>query len=242
MAIATPAAVFVIVIGVEVMLAYRREFLPTSPAAVIGGTFGPADGRPLRFVVLGDSTAAGLGAGDPSLAYPALLGEMLGADGYRVEMTGLGVSGARVADVLHEQVPLALEKDPDLIFVGIGANDTTHLTSLGAVERDMTEVYEELVASGAVVVGSGVPDMRAAAFYEPLRSIVGWRGRRVTGAIEKAAERLGVPIVPLARETGPFFASNPDAAYSDDLFHPGPGGYAAWADAIYPYLAAALDR
>src|SRR3712207_9035968 len=46
-----------------VVLALRRDYLPTEPVLELDATFGPADGDPLSFVVLGDSTAAGGGAG-----------------------------------------------------------------------------------------------------------------------------------------------------------------------------------
>lgn len=230
-----------VVLGVEIYLAYNREYLPTAPALELGGTFGPPAGKPLRFTVLGDSTAAGLGAGSPRDAYATVLSERLGERGRRVELTAFGVSGARVRDVATEQVPRAIEARPDLVFIGIGANDSTHLTPLDDVERDMATALDALAKTDAVVVVAGPPDMRAAAWLEPLRSIVGWRGRQVAERIEAVARERNVPIVQLAEETGPYFASNPEDAYAADEFHPGPGGYRAWADAIFPVLIRALE-
>jgi lysophospholipase L1-like esterase len=83
--------------------------------------------------------------------------------------------------------------------------------------------------------------MRAAAWLEPLRSLAGWRGRLVADRIEQVALERGVPVVQLAEQAGPYFASNPDDAYAADDFHPGPGGYRAWADAIFPVLLSALE-
>jgi lysophospholipase L1-like esterase len=226
----------VVVVGAEVFLAWRREYLPTEPAFEIAATAGPEDGRPLRFVVLGDSTAAGLGASGPQASYAAVLAERLGALGWRVEMTGLGVSGARVKDLLGDQLSRAEAIEPDLIFVGIGANDVTHLTGLDDVRRDATSLFEGLRKTGAELVVAGAPDMRADAFFEPLRSLAGWRGRRVSAQIAAAAEAVGVPLVPLAELAGPYFASGAEDAYGGDDFHPGDGGYRAWADAIFPYL------
>ena len=234
--------ILAVLIVVEVGLAYTREYLPTTPALELDGSFGPEDGRPLRFAVLGDSTAAGLGAGSPEHAYATVLAERLGATGYRVELVAYGVSGARVRDVAEEQVPLVLGWDPDLVFIGIGANDSTHLTSLSDVETYMDRALTQLEATGAVIVVAGPPDMRAHAWLEPLRSIVGWRGRRVAETIETVATRHGLLTVPLAKLAGPYFASHPEDAYATDDFHPGPGGYRAWADAIYPVLKAALTR
>ena len=241
-AVVLTVGILVALVTVEIALAYTREYLPTEPALKLGGTFGPPDGRPLRFVVLGDSTAAGLGAGSPEDAYASVLSDRLGRNGWRVELIAYGLSGARVKDVLDEQVPLAAAAEPDLVFVGIGANDSTHLTSLAGVERDMDVVIERLLATGATVVVAGPPDMRAHAWHEPLRSLVGWRGRRVAATIAAVAARHEVPVVPLAELAGPYFASNPEDAYAADNFHPGAGGYRAWADAIYPVLVSALER
>lgn len=239
---AVVVGLFAGLLGVEIYLAYNREYLPTAPALELGGTFGSSDGRPLRFTVLGDSTAAGLGAGTPDHAYATVLSERLAARGFRVDLTAYGVSGARVGDVASEQVPLALDSRPDLIFVGIGANDATHLTPLDSVERHMGVALDALAGTGAVIVVAGPPDMRAAAWLEPLRSIVGWRGRRVEDRIEKVARERDIPVVQLAEEAGPYFAANPEDAYAADDFHPGPGGYRAWADAIFPVLVEALEE
>lgn len=232
---------FALLLGVEVYLAYTRDYLATSPALELGGTFGPSDGKPLTFVVLGDSTAAGLGAGGAEHAYATVLSERLGERGWRVELLAHGESGARVHDVLVEQTPIAGDADADLVFIGIGANDATHLTSLDSIREDMGATLNRLLGTGATVVVAGPPDMRAHAWLEPLRSLVGWRGRQVAAAIEDVAIERGVPVVPLAELAGPYFASNPEDAYASDDFHPGPGGYRAWADAIFPVLLAALE-
>ena len=231
---------FAALLGVEIVLAVRHEYLPTEPALRIRGTFGDTDAPPLTFAVIGDSTAAGVGAGTPERAYPTLLARRIAQQRFRVRLVATGVSGARVADALDEQAETVLAEDPDVIFVGIGANDVTHLTSLDDIGDDMRSLLEKLTSSGAQVVVAGPPDMRSAVFYEPLRSFVGWRGRAVAARIAEVAEEAGVPVVPLAEGTRDFFAEDPDRYYSDDDFHPGAPGYALWADVIYPYLEEVL--
>ncbi len=229
--------VLAVVLGVEVWLALRREYLPSVPALEVRGVFGPSDGLPLNFVVLGDSTAAGIGAGDAASAYPTLLAERLAAEtGRRVKLTGLGVSGARVADVLHDQVPQVGALEPDLVFIGIGANDVTHFTDLGQLQDDMKQVLEQVRTFETEVVVAGAPDMRVAAWLQPLRYLTYVRGKQVATAIEEVARSQGVPVVELAEETGRFFADEPAAHFSEDEFHPSPLGYRRWADAIFPVL------
>jgi lysophospholipase L1-like esterase len=233
-------AAFVAVVWGEIVLAMRREYVPTEPVMEIGGEFGASAHPPLRFVVLGDSTAAGVGTDGPDNAYPTLLAQRLATAGYRVTLLAYGVSGARITDLLDDQVPRALAAEADLVFVGIGANDVIHFTRLDVVRREMELIIDRLSAGAARVVVAGPPNMGALAFHEPLRSLVSLRGRKVEAAVAAAADRRGVPVVPLAAGAGPYFEAHPDEAFSPDHFHPGPGGYARWADVIYPVLATAL--
>jgi lysophospholipase L1-like esterase len=228
-------------IGVEILIALRRDYLPTEPAFELDDTFGEPGDDELTFVVLGDSTAAGVGAGAPANAYPQVLARRLAGDGYRVNLKVFGVSGARVEDVRREQLERAPEADPDLVFIAIGANDTTHLTPLDDIRGDMAFVLDKLKAeTGAAIVVAGAPDMRAPAFLQPLRWLSGWRGRRVAGAVEDAGTEAGVAVVELAKETGHLFESDPDRYHSADDFHPSADGYELWADAIYPVIKETL--
>lgn len=231
-----------VLIGIEIVLALRREYLPTEPALKLDDTFGNPGDETVMLVVMGDSTAAGLGAGEPASAYPQLLARRLASDGFRVDLKVFGVSGARVKDVLDDQLPKTLEADPDFVFIGIGANDVTHLTSLGDVRSDMAEVLRTLEErTEAATIVAGAPDMRAPAFYEPLRSLAGWRGRQVADAIEEVARDEEVALVELAKKTGPEFGADPQRFHSSDDFHPSADGYQLWADAIYPVLKETVD-
>ena len=235
--------VLVVVLGVEIWLALRRDYLPTDRPVEVGGTFGPAGRPPVRFVVLGDSTSVGLGTDDPADAYPTLLARRLAAEaGCPVELTVLGESGARVRDVATRQAPAAAALEPDVIFVGIGANDVTHVTPLDRIRDDLRTTLELLRRTDAAIVVAGAPDMRVYAWHQPLRYLAYLRGKQVTGAIEEVARAHGVAVVELAEETGPFFAEEPATHFSEDRFHPSALGYRRWADAIFPVLADAAAR
>lgn len=230
----------VALLAIEAQIARSHDFVRTPPDGDAAGVFGEPGGVPLRLVVLGDSAAAGVGAGSRSASYPFLISQRLAAEhGYRVELRVHGVSGARAADVAGTQVERALDDRPDVVLVVVGGNDVTHLTSLASVRRDMRAAVRRLRDSGARVVVGGVPDMRAHLFLEPLRSVAGWRGRVVSRSIRRVATEEGVGYVPLRERTGHFFVEDPHGHFSADAFHPGPLGYRRWAEAIYPEVAAA---
>lgn len=229
------------VLTVEIWVALRREYLPTDRPLELQATFGSETAPSLRFVVLGDSTAAGVGVEDPAHAYPTLLARRLAQEETRrVELIVLGASGARVRDVLQEQARRAAGLDPDLIFIGIGANDVTHVTPPDQIRRDMRLTLQLLQETDATIVVAGAPDMRVFAWHQPLRYVAYLRGRQVTAAIEDVARSQDVAVVELADETGHFFAEQPVTHFSEDRFHPSALGYKRWADAIFPVIKEAL--
>ena len=226
-----------LVLGVEIWLALRREYLPTDDPLDLDGVFGTRGARLLHLVVLGDSTAAGIGVADGADAYATLLARRLAeATSGRVQLSVLGVAGARVADVASDQAPRAAAMEPDVVFVGIGANDVTHLTSLDDVRRDTERALRILGATDAVLVVAGPPDMRIPVWHQPLRYLAYVRGNQIAAVIEDVGRTEGAAVVELADETGPLFAADPEGHFSEDGFHPGPLGYRRWADAIFPVL------
>jgi hypothetical protein len=81
-----------------------------------------AESGPL-WVVLGDSTAQGLGAPGPESGYVGqVLAELRQRTGQRWRVLNLSTSGALIRDVLQYQLP-RLPAVPDLVTCGIGAND-----------------------------------------------------------------------------------------------------------------------
>jgi GDSL-like Lipase/Acylhydrolase family len=81
-----------------------------------------AESGPL-WVVLGDSTAQGLGAPSPMDGYVGqVLTGLRQQTGRRWRVLNLSLSGALIRDVLRDQLP-RLPVAPDLVTCGIGAND-----------------------------------------------------------------------------------------------------------------------
>ena len=193
----------------------------------------PGTGR--RLVWLGDSTAAGVGASGAAATLPSQVADGLGAPDTSVSV--VAVSGARVADVLADQVPKVAGLRPDLVLISVGANDTIHLTGRGTFRRTYEEVVRALPA-GVPVVLLGVPDMGAIPrFLQPLRAVSGWRGRRIDAEVRRVAEATGAVYADIAGPTGPPFRRQPGRYFAADDFHPSDAGYGLWADAVLKVLS-----
>lgn len=183
----------------------------------------------LLYVALGDSSAQGIGARRPERGYVGLVAERLrAATGRPVQVRNLSRTGARVADVVDEQLPLLAGLAPDVVTVSVGGNDVRHYD-----EARFRHDVDRLVAAlppGAVL--ADVPwfmhgavgrrsDEAAAYIGERARA----RGLRVAGLYE-ATRRRGWRA--MATDFGP------------DGFHPNERGYRVWAAAVWDAVARGL--
>lgn len=229
--------VAIAVVLVEIQLARSGPGLPDRPALDHDGRVG-GPGPALRMVWLGDSTAAGAGATSPASAIPQRVARGLDRP---VDLTVLAVSGARIEDVLEDQLPRMPELVPHVVLVSIGANDVVHVTTRGAFRERYLELLDRL-PKGSIVVLLGVPDMGAPPrFAQPLRSVVEVRGEQLEDIAREVAEAAGAVYVDIAGETGSEMRSDTDRYFSEDHYHPSDEGYRLWAQAVLEQLRPALE-
>jgi lysophospholipase L1-like esterase len=222
---------FVAVLLTEVMAARGGVHPGAGPPPASGAPAGPP-GAPVDTVVwLGDSTGAGIGATGPPGTLPE---QAAAAIGRPVSMTVLARSGDRVADVLHHQLPALAPIRPTVVFITVGANDTTHLTSRGAFRRDYERVLAGLPSTVRRTVILGVPDMGSPPrLAQPLRAVAGWRGRSLDTDVRRLAALTPRAVyVDIAGKTGPAFRAHPATYFAPDRFHPNDAGYGLWARAV----------
>lgn len=239
--VAATALAGVALIGAEVLVAMRRVYLMGDSAPEVTGEFGDRQDPLIRLVMIGDSTAAGVGVSRTQDTVGAQIASRLAAAGYAVNLSGVAISGSRATD-LAPQVgrAMVMTERPDIAVIIIGGNDATHLTSLDDVGRDVAEAVRRLREAGISVVVATCPEMGAPNFPRPLRDIVSWRGRGVAAKSERAVTRMGGLTVDLAREAGPVFRRDPQRLHASDEFHPSAAGYRVWADAIVPVVQRAV--
>ncbi|GAA2604577.1 SGNH/GDSL hydrolase family protein [Actinomadura fulvescens] len=203
---------------------------------------GRLPGEPISFVVLGDSTAAGLGVDEPDETPAALLAAGLSAIAARpVWLTNVAKSGSR-SEALAEQVARALEAEPEIAVIMIGANDVTGRVPAAESVRHLAAAVERLRAAGCEVVVGTCPDLGSVKpLMQPLRWIARRASRQLAAAQTIAVVERGARSVSLGDLLGREFAADPLAMFSDDRYHPSAHGYAAAAMALLPSMAAALD-
>ncbi len=169
------------------------------------------------WLVLGDSTAQGIGAPRPDRGYVGQLQAMLEArDAQPWRVLNASRSGARLGDVLTRQlawldeVPAA----PDLITCVAGSNDVAWRPRLGGTLGDLAILLDRL-PRGAVV--ATVP-----------RGLHPGRARVVSDRILAAAPSRGLVVADVWAHTGPPWAGK----LAPDDFHPSERGYEDWTAAL----------
>ena len=224
------------------MLALRIALLAFLPLAAFAATpprsFG-SSGPLFTYVVLGDSTAAGIG-GDYERGIAVSTAHDLGTR-FRVTMTNLAVSGARMRDVREKQLPAAETLRPDVVLLSAGANDVIHLTDVDSMQADLREIVRRLRAANPAVriVITGSPDMGAPPRVPfLLRGFASYRTKQANRMFVREAAALRLVFAPIAERTGPLLRRD-RTLFAADRFHPNDRGYATWVPVLNEALRTA---
>ena len=177
------------------------------------------------WVVLGDSTAQGIGAPSWDEGYVGQLLRALNEGSERQwRVLNLSRSGARAADVVDRQLPAleALPVSPDLVTCAIGANDIVGRTPEGQLADQLRQIIARL-PKGAIIatLPQGLSRERTEAANRVVRD---------------EAPGAGLVVADLWARTGPPWRGK----LAQDGFHPGALGYADWAAAFASVLDIAL--
>lgn len=231
------------VIKAEAALARRVIGTPFDTSPDDDGVYGSGGGVPWEVVVLGDSSAAGMGADRPDQTVGAIIASGVSAlTGRPVRLTNRAVVGAESGD-LERQLATALEEvlRPDVVVVMIGANDVTHRIDRSAAVRALEQTVRRVRALGAEIVVGTCPDLGTIQpIRQPLRALMKRWSRDLAAAQTVAVVEAGGRTVSLGDLLGPEFAASPREMFSQDQFHPSPVGYARAAAALLPSVCAAL--
>lgn len=217
----------------------RREtpILPDAAQPWQGSLAGP---DPLHLLVLGDSTAAGVGADTQDDALPGNLARELQAWWSRdhhsslamprpprgVEWRAVGENGATARDILERYIDAATDRSYDVVFVSIGANDALGIRSRAAFGRDIRSLLTRLrtASPNAVILMSSLPAFfRFELLPNPLRRNLYLHSRSLEAAARAVVATF--PGVHMSPPPPPYT----EGFFATDLFHPSASGYRDWA-------------
>jgi len=202
--------------------------LPEAAQPWSGLVPGTAEAPPLRLLVLGDSTAAGVGAQTQDDALPGNLArDLSGRLGRAVAWKAIGESGITSLDLIGSYLDEATAEPYDFVFLSIGANDALGLRSRGAFARDVRRILAVLRAASpdAAILMSSLPAFfRFELLPDPLRRHLYRHSRSLEAAARQVID--GFPGAYMSPPPPPYT----DGFFATDLFHPSASGYRDWAE------------
>ncbi|SEV98666.1 Lysophospholipase L1 [Aliiroseovarius sediminilitoris] len=184
------------------------------------------DGSSLRLAIIGDSSAAGVGASHQGEALSGRLTDKLAAH-YRLTWSLHARTGATTRSTLEEW-PDDLG-EVDIAIVVLGVNDITRQTPLRRLLKHREQLYARLRQRHHAqrILVTGVPPLDQFPLLPgPLRFVLGQQARRFDTALAQQAETLGIEYLPFNMSLDP-------ATMAADGFHPGPTAYRHFADTLY---------
>ena len=229
------------VLAGQAVAARNRSYAQPELGLALRATVGRAGAPPLRLVLLGDSSALGVGVERFDETVGGQLAHLLaeGPTGRQVHLSSVGVSGSRSTDLATQVARALLGERPDVAVILIGANDATAMRRPGEAAAYLGAAVRRLRDARVEVVVGTCPDLGAVrAVAQPLRQVLGWSGRRTARAQTAAVLDAGGSVVDLGTETGPVFRADA-GTFCPDGFHPSADGYRVWAHALLPAVAAA---
>jgi lysophospholipase L1-like esterase len=191
-----------------------------------------------RFAALGDSFTEGLSdqrSDGTFCGWADMVALRLAQDNPELDYINLAVRGKKLRQVATEQVPVAVDWNPDLISIGAGANDIIRLsTDVATLGRLAHATLGRLADSGArVVVFSGFdPRIRI-----PLTQRSGARAEQFNESIRRSARYFDATLVDLWDLPRLY----EDSMWAPDKLHLTPAGHALIADAVLAALGIRSD-
>jgi acyl-CoA thioesterase-1 len=211
-----------------------REAAPVPEAAAVANRTNHQVDRPSDrtaagplVIFLGDSLTAGLGLAEDQ-AYPARVAARLAGRGTAVRAINAGVSGDTTAGGLA-RLDWLLGQHPDIVVLGLGANDGLRGLPLAETEKNLREIIRRSRAAGArvLLLGMQIPPNYGPDYAGGFKAM-----------FPRIAKELDVPLVPFLLE-GVGGIANLNQA---DGMHPTAEGQEKVADTVTPYLAKLLAR
>lgn len=179
-------------------------------------------------LVLGDSTAVGVGADSSKDTVAALFAQHVGA----TYVENRAVSGAIVAD-LETQIKSASLEEYSFILIEIGGNDIIRFHNVDTVTGELRELLEALPKTKNLIVHSAGNVGAATTFPWFIRPFHTSRNLAYHKALEEVVRAKGGTYVNLYLDPSiDPFSLHPEIYLAKDGLHPSSAGYKLWFETI----------
>ncbi|QYD68267.1 SGNH/GDSL hydrolase family protein [Paraburkholderia edwinii] len=210
----------------------------TGPRSGVEGGY-DSEAAPLRILVVGDSSAAGVGVSSQAEALAQPVAKLLAMrTGRSVAWQLIAKSGVNTSEALELLTHRKL-CPVDYLITALGTNDVTSQRNPTQFLRDYVLLADTLrKQTGAVgLVATGLPPLRILpAAPHPLRWYLGRCAIRLDRALRNWIERD-----PTARYVSLEWAAHPEDM-AEDGFHPGRSQYRRWAELVTEQIHGLLEQ
>jgi acyl-CoA thioesterase-1 len=181
-----------------------------------------------KIVAFGDSLTAGYGL-SPRESYPALLQEMLDADGFKYEVVNAGESGGTSAGGVR-RIDWALDAGGvRFLVLELGANDFLRGQPVSETKKNLDEIIRRAQARGVEVLLAGMlTTTESGRDYEV----------EIRDAYRSLADEHKVALIPFFLEG----VAGIDRLNQQDRIHPNAEGTRLVAANVYRHLKPLLER
>jgi lysophospholipase L1-like esterase len=220
------------------------------PQGVVVGN----DRRPLRLLVVGESTMSGVGVATHEAGFSGALARTLGAGwGTEVQWKVYARSGYTLKRVRHELLPVITEKENevDLIVVGMGGNEAFKLNTPAGFRRDMQAVIDDLRLRFGPDVPIAFPNMPPIKEFPAFTSLMKFTLGNMVEYFGQELEELlkdqpntyyNSEVIRLEYWTKELNMDNDPTAFFSDGVHPSGLTYTTWATDFGGFLMGELGE
>lgn len=174
----------------------------------------------------------GVGASSEQTSLSYMLYKSLDSKG-EMDLINLAVPGAKVNDVLTDQLPVALQENPQDVVILIGINDVHDRTPLKSFEKDYRGIITELTSkTSAKTTLVNIPYLGSdLILLPPWNLYMDIKTKQYNEIIAGLAKEKNLKLVNLYDLSKDKFTKSSNL-YSKDQFHPSEEGYGLWVKLI----------
>ncbi len=211
--------------GMLILLLMRIKLYKTSWQNIAAK---PTPEGALVYIVLGDSTAQGIGSNQLTSSYPYRTAQWLHKQtGRQVAIKNFSVSGATVADVVRGQLPkMQMSEIPNIVTVSVGSNDIAKFEA----ERYESDMRTLLSAIPKETYFALIPT------FNGRHAKLDWRVQEANKITVRLIAATNHHLVDIYSATGAMKGLGLHAA---DMYHPSTKAYKTWA---YTFQAVMAER